>query len=368
MSNRFLAAIAVGLLAGNLAADEIFLSPGEIENLGIRLVSPVVATEVAATEGTARVVIPPAGEAVVGTPQSGLLTGLNVAMGDEVVKGQVLAELRSPGFLALQREFLDALNTHRLSQNELRRDQQLHDEGIVSARRLQETTTRSTIAETSLNEHRQLLKIAGLADSDIRALETDQQLLESLQIRAPFDGVIVERMAITGQRLDAMSPLYRVADLSELWLEIAVQQEQVAAIRPGMTVTGPADAFRAEVSAVGRAVDPSTQSITVRARVRQGAEALRPGQFVAVQVVAATDDAAGENIWMVPASAVTRSGDTYILFVRTASGFIVRQVDLVSVSADRAYLDAKLDPGDRIAVSGISALKAMWSAQDEAES
>ena len=360
-----LAAVVLTIVGGVAQSEEIRITAGEFENLGIRFATPVRVEEVAATEATARVVIPPAGEAVVGTPQSGLLIGLNVAVGDDVLAGQVLAELSSPEFLSLQSEFLDALNTQQLAQNELERDQQLHDEGIISARRLQETSTRARIAETSLHEHRQLLRIAGITGGALDALESGQQLQETLDIRAPFDGVIVERMATTGQRLDAMSPIYRLADLSELWLEINIQPEQVSGIRPGMAVSGPATTFRARVTTIGRAIDSHTQSIKVRAVVVDGAENLKPGQFVAVQLIATGRE--GSEIWAVPGTSVTRSGNAHYIFVQVAGGVEVRQVEIVSVSMDRAWLSTSLDPGDRIAVSGISALKAMWSAGSDSE-
>ena len=262
----FIAGLMTTLTIQVSTADEITVSPGEIRNLGIEFVAPEVAHEVAGIDATARVVVPPMGEAVVSSPQSGLLITLNVAVGDDVIQGQVLASLRSPEFVALQREFLDALNANLLVQSEFDRDQQLFDEGIVSGRRLQETSTRARIANTALNEHRQLLKIAGLSDAQIRSLETRQRLLEVLEIRAPFDGVILDRMAIAGQRLDAMSPVYRLADLSELWLEINVPQEQLAAVRPGMRVSVAGSPVRspAVVTTIGRSIDPATQAIMVR--------------------------------------------------------------------------------------------------------
>lgn len=358
--------LAMLALAGSVTAEEISISPDAIENLGIRLVSPERTTEVAATQGTARVVVPPAGEAVVGAPQAGLLTGLNVAAGDEVVRGQVLAELRSPEFLSLQREFLDALNTHRLAQSELKRDQQLHEEGIVSARRLEETTTRSRIAEASLNEHRQLLRIAELDDGEIRSLETRQTLLSTLRIRAPFDGVIVARLATTGQRVDAMSPIYRLADLSELWLEIAVPQERLAAVKPGMRVTGFDEAFEGEVTAIGRAIDASTQTVTVRARISSGTESLSPGQVFGVEVVRDSEGLGDAQVWTVPASAVTRRGGVSYVFVRTRSGFDVREVGIVGISESHTHVVGSFSPDDLVAASGIPALKALWAAGDEA--
>lgn len=361
ISSRIILLVTTLVFAESVQAEGIRLSPGEIENLGIRFEAPLPATEVAAAEATARVIVPPAGEAVIGAPLSGLLTALKVEVGDSVSKGQGLAEIMSPDFLELQREFLDALNTHRLARTELERDQQLHEEGIISVRRLQETTTRSMIASTSLREHRQLLKIAGLTTGEINALEGSQALLESLEIRAPISGVIVERMATTGQRMDSMAPVYRVADLAELWLQINVPQEQVAGVVAGMSVAG--HNFGAEITTIGRSIDPATQSIIVRARVTDGAETLRPGQFTAVRIMAGSA-ADGQGAWAVSASAVTRSQNAHYLFVKSESGVDARLVEVATVNAGSAIVTTGLVGDEQIAVSGIAALKAMWSVQD----
>ena len=365
--------LAIGLLASVVChfsiAEEIAVTPNEIRNLGIELAAAEVAREVAAIEATARVVIPPMGDAIVSAPHSGLLAGLNVSVGEEVSRGQVMAKLQSADFLALQREFLDALNANLLAQNEFQRDQQLFEEGIISGRRLQETTTRARIAATSFNEHRQLLQIAGLSASEIRSLETDQMLLQVLEIRAPFDGVILDRMATAGERLDAMSPVYRLGDLSRLWLEINVPQEQLAAVHPGMKVSVTDSAVRlpAEITTIGRSIDPATQAITVRAALTEAGHGLKPGQFVSVRIVAAGSNTFDEAIWVVPAAAVVSRGGKQFLFVHTVNGFDVREVLVVGADADRVYLSVDIDADDKIAVIGVSALKSMWSTQSESD-
>lgn len=366
-------ALTIGLLAFTAChlsiAEEIAVAPNEIENLGIEVATPELAREIAAIEATARVVIPPMGDAIVSAPHSGLLAGLNVSVGEEVTRGQVMAKLQSSDFLALQREFLDALNANLLAQNEFQRDQQLFEEGIISGRRLQETTTRARIAATSFNEHRQLLQIAGLSGAEIRSLETEQKLLQVLEIRAPFDGVILDRMATAGERLDAMSPVYRLGDLSSLWLEINVPQEKLAAIHPGMKVAVTDSAIRlpAEVTTIGRSIDPATQAIMVRAALTEVGHGLKPGQFVSVRIVAGSSDTFDEAIWVVPVAAVSSRGGSQFLFVRTTNGFDVREAIIVGADANRVYLSVDIDTDDSIAVIGVSALKSLWSAQSESD-
>ncbi len=348
-------------------AGDIVVTAEEVRNLGIELAMPEVAQATTAIKATAHVVIPPMGDVFVSAPQAGLLLRLNVAIGDEVSRGQAIAELQGPEFLSLQREFLDAVNTHLLAQNDFARDQQLHDEGIISARRLQETTTRARIAKTGINERRQLLKFAGLTNSEIRALETEQHLLQTLTVRAPIDGVVLDRMAIAGERVDRMSPIYRIADLSILWLEIAVPREKRTAVRTGMAVVVagyPLDP-PPQVSSIARSVDPATQAITVRAILHGAGHGLSPGEFVSVRIVARRADDSAGSLWVVPARAVARRDERHYVFARTLTGFATREIIVVSVDAANVVFDADLDPESGIAVDGVSTLKALWSSQSD---
>jgi cobalt-zinc-cadmium efflux system membrane fusion protein len=367
MHARTIAGFLVLAIAAIAQADEIRLAPEEIENLGIRFEKLSVASDAAGFEATAVVVLPTTSDTVISTLQSGLLTRLAANVGDEVDQGQVLAELSSPEFISLQREFLDALNNQRLAQSEYDRDAQLQAEGIISARRLQESKTHQAVAAAALNEHRQLLRFAGMRDADIRSLEDRQRLLDSLLIRAPFSGVIAERMASTGERLDPMSPIYRLVDLSELWLDINVRQEQLALVRVGARVeaAGNFGERGAVVTTIGRSIDPASQSAIVRARLDAGGGGLMPGQFVAVRI--ATD--AGTTVAHgVPAAAVTRSGTASYVFVRTAAGVKATEVEVVGVNEGVAYVRGNLDEDDTIAANGVSALKALWAALEDEES
>ncbi len=360
--------IAVMTLTSQLSiGEELAVTPHEVGNLGIEFAAPKLASEVTAIEATATVVIPPMADAVVSTPQAGLLVRLNVAVGEEITEGEVMAKLQSPEFLGLQREFLDALNANLLAQNEFDRDQQLFDEGIISERRLQETTTRSRIAATSFNEHRHLLQIAGLSEQEVDSLEAEQELLEVLEIRAPFDGVVLERMATAGQRLDAMSPVYRLADLSTLWLEINVPQEKLAAVRLGMKVAveGGTVPLPAVVTTVGRSINPATQAIMVRATLTEDGHGLKPGQFVSARIVSDSSDSSTGPVWIIPAPGVTRANENNYVFVRIPGGFKVTEVHIVSADSRNVYLNGDVSADMEIAVSGVSTLKALWSAQRE---
>ena len=358
------------LVSTGAHAADIVLSDEEVENLGIRTVVPLEAEAVPAIEATATVVIPPANDLFVSAPLPGLLLRQELSVGESVRAGQVLAEIKSSAFLAQQREFLDAQTDNLLAQRAVERDRQMFAEGIISERRLQETESRATITAAGLREHRQMLQIAGLTTSEIHALEKEQLLSNVLRLRAPFDGVVLDRLASTGQQVDETLPVYRVADLSTLWLDISVPREFFDTVKPGMRVQVAESALEwpAVVTTVGSAVDPATQSVHVRAEIDEPNHGLRPGQFVAVELVEQMSESGWGRAWSVPVSSVARIGENFYVFVRTTDGFAARGVELAGVSDGRHFLRADFSAGEKVAVTGIAALKAIWLGQADSDS
>jgi hypothetical protein len=94
----------------------------------------------------------------------------------------------------------------------------------------------------------------------------------------------------------------------------------------------------------------------VRAEIRQGAEHLRPGQFIEAMLPAS----GGGQHWHVPNSALVRLRDQAYVFIQTPAGFRVQAVKLVDETADNTAIAAELKGNERVAVRGTSSLKAMW--------
>ncbi len=361
-------AILLLLSAAPGLAAELTLSGAEVENLGIELTTPRLTEHAAGIPGRGRVAIPPAGDVTVSSPQPGLLVRLHAAVGDPVSAGQILAEVRSPRYVATQREFLDAVTADALARARLARDRSLVAEGIVSRRRLEQSEAESEATAAARAAHRQMLRLDGLDDADIDALATDRELKGVLPIRATIDGVVLGIQARAGTGITETDPLFRIGDLSTLWLEIDVSQADVDHIDPGMWVTvDGSSAARGRVDSIGRVVNPRTQLVTVRARVVSGEHALRPGQFIAARIVDGAAARLATPVWSVPTSSVVRRDSGHFVFVRSESGFDVRSVERLGAEGDRIFVAGALDDDTRLAASGVSALKALWNtAADEA--
>ncbi len=348
--------------AATFGVDKLPLSAAEMDKLGIDLAAPKKAQRLSVASASARVVVPPAREFVVSAPQPGLVARLRVASGDSVIQGQVLAEVQSPGFLTVQSDYLDAASSNKLAQAQLARDQQLFDEGIIAKRRLQETQSTANETATRLAQSQRLLTLAGMNKNAIMKLDSTRQLQDAMLIRSPIEGVVLEQLANSGQRVDSMEPLFRVADLGTLWLEIQVAQEQIDAIKPGMKVSVVDHAVDepAEVILLGRQVNPDTQSVVVRAALTKPDHKLRPGQFVLVKILSAKQPVGGEPVMTVPSRALMRSGGLCFVFVHVGDGFEVRTVEPFGGDNGQSFVAGKLGAKDSIAVSGVAALKALW--------
>jgi len=131
-----------------------------------------------------------------------------------------------------------------------------------------------------------------------------------------------------------------------------------AGLREGMALRLAGSDLSGKLIAIGRAVDPASQTVLLRAEIGKGAETLSPGQVIAVDIAAP----AGAQ-QRLPAAAIARHQGATLAFIQTASGeqgssFEVRPVRIVSQGGDSVTVDG-LKPGERVAVKGVSGLKAM---------
>jgi len=351
----FWACLATAASAGETVA----VSDEQAQLLGIVTAAPQSADKVPQLRAPARVVLPPQQEYVVSATQAGLVSRVAASAGEKVAAGQTLALLASPAFLALQRDYLHAVREHHLADSQVARDRRLLDAGAIPQRRYQETGVLHDKHSASDDETRQVLRLAGMSEDEIDALRKTGKLSDTLMIRAPFAGVVLESMAAAGRQVDQLAPLFRIANLGRLWLEIHLPQEQAAAILEGDLVE--AGAAHGKIAVVNRQVDPATQSVLARAEVENAHDDLRPGQMLEAEILRP----AAEAVFSLPAAALTHHGAGAFVFVRVAQGFEARRVDELSRREATVVVRGALSAADQIAVQGVAALKARWTEAGE---
>lgn len=338
------------------AGNDIAFTPKQMQELGIKVATLAQANAAASGRLPGEIMVPVGQERVVSAPQSGLIDALYVAAGQPVKRGQALAHLSSAEVVALQRDYLQGKTQQKLAKNMLDRDQELYREGIIAERRL--LTTQSTHEELAVNleQRRQALKLAGVGEGSLNRLESKGEMTSGLTVSAPMDGVVLEQMVATGQRVDMSAPMYRIARLKPLWLEIHAPLDVLSYVKEGMGVSIPQYQASGKLITIIRNVNRDDQTVHLRAEISQGAEKLSPGQFVEAEIVA--DKVARQ--FAVPKSAVVRSNGATWLFVQTPKGFTARPVTLVSEQSERAIFTGDFSGIEKVAVSGTVAIKAAW--------
>ena len=346
-----------------IAGNTIQISQDYFNNLGVTLGKLEPAKQIPVLTAPAKVVIPSTQEYIVTASQAGLITKLNVAMGDKVKKGEVLALLNSPDLLSMQRLYLKAVSEMQLGSFAYQRDKKLVEEGVIAERRWQETQSQYNAFVSEVNEHKQLLEIAGMTDSEIDRLGKTHQLSSQLNLHTPISGIVMERMAVAGERIDILAPLYRIANLDELWLEINIPHERIGSIKVGDEVLVENTPISAEITLLGQSVNPENQTIQARARIKGKQTAIRAGQTINTQIIQTSENA----VFKVPDAAIAQNEGKSFIFIRNKEGFKVSPVTVIGKQGDESIISGDLTGDEDIAINGAVALKANWLGLGSAE-
>ncbi|MEN6584737.1 MAG: efflux RND transporter periplasmic adaptor subunit, partial [Sulfuricella sp.] len=218
------------------AANDIPMTGKQSQALGIETV-PLAAPSSAAGNGQpAQVVIPNQQVRIVSAPLAGMVESMAVAVNQPVKKGQTLARLQSPMLAELQRDFLQTALQSQLAQSTLSRDEKLFKDGIVAESRYLAARNNAATQAAAAGEKRQALRLAGMSNAAMSKLQAGHAIDSALEVATPIDGVVLEQMVAPGQRVDAAAPLFKVARLSPLWLEIQVPLAQAGGLQAGASV------------------------------------------------------------------------------------------------------------------------------------
>jgi cobalt-zinc-cadmium efflux system membrane fusion protein len=356
MNITLISSMLLGTFSGVALAAEILMTPTQQLSLGVT-VSPVGKnTMLSSRRYPAEIVVPIGQERVLSAPQAGLIDQLFVAAGQEVKQGQAMAHLTSSDLLGLQKDYLLALTQQRLAAKSLARDASLFKDGIIPQRRFLDTQSMHEEANALLGQRKQSLGLAGMGKEQIRQLNPNSGMSSGITLTAPIAGQVLAQMVTIGQRVDMATPLYRIGKLNPLWLEIHAPLEGLPFVQIGMPVQVPKLQASGKLIAVIRSVNKADQTLHLRAEITRGAEKLSPGQFVEAEISLGSQ----AQHFSVPKSALVRQGVEARVFVQSKNGFQTMKVNVISEQGEDAVVDASFNGDEKVAVSGIAAIKGTW--------
>ncbi|WP_223632305.1 efflux RND transporter periplasmic adaptor subunit [Corallococcus sp. EGB] len=318
---------------------------------------------------TARVEARPGGESVtalgeltfsedayaeVSTPVSARVAAVAVTTGQAVKQGQRLAELQSPE-LGRARANLQAAQARATAARQAAdRKRALAEERIVARKDAQAAEADAAAAEADVAAAKAALTALGAGSGGDGA--------SGFVLKAPIDGAIVERTARLGQMADPAQPLFRIGDLSSLWLVVHAFERDAVRLKPGaearVTLAAfPGQEFAAKVGHVGQQVDPRSRTIPVRLELDNSKGLLRPGMSASASIPLGEP---GATLTAVPAAALQRLENGWVVFLPTpeAGVFEQREVGRGRSLGTQVEVLSGLAVGDEVVVEGAFLLKA----------
>jgi cobalt-zinc-cadmium efflux system membrane fusion protein len=293
--------------------------------------------------------------AEVGAPIPGRIVRLLAAAGDRVRRGQPLAALQSVELGQARAQRIAALARAELARKTVERKRGLAAERIVSRGELQRAEADAADADAELRAAEAAVSALGVG---VRPGDAD---LAGFSLLSPLSGTVLERAAVRGQQADPSRPLFRIADLSRLWLVAQAPERDASRVREGspaeVTLAAlPGRKLQGTVAWVGREVDAHSRTVPVRVVLNNPEGRLKPGMFATAWIGTGGE---GEKVVAVPAAALQRMEDQWVVFLpRGGDRFEVRPVERGRELGNEVAIVSGLKPGERVVVEGAFVLRA----------
>lgn len=292
--------------------------------------------------------------AEVSAPIPGRIVRLTASPGEPVRRGQRLAELQSVELGQARAGRAAARARAELARQTVERKRGLAEERIVSRGELQRAEADAAEAEAELRAAEAGLEALGVSGEGAGGLS-------GFALLSPISGTVLERTAVQGQTADPSRSLFRIGDLSLLWLIVQAPERDVTRVAVGSPAeialaALPGQKLQGKVEWVGREVDAHSRTVPVRIAVPNEGGRLKPGMFATAWI---STGGQGEQVVAVPAAALQRMDDRWIVFLPRGEGrFEVRPVERGRDLGDEVAILAGLKPGERVVVEGAFVLRA----------
>ena len=308
-------------------ASNVTISPRIQQNLGVRTAAVTEGTLAPQVAAVGSIAFNERDQVILQARANGYVERLHVrATLDRVVKGQALAELYVPDWIAAQEEFL-------------------------SVRRMQGANLAPLV-----DGARQRMRQVGMSDAQIALVESSGRTHPRLTLVAPIGGVVTELTAREGMSVAPGATLFRINGLSTVWAHAEVPESQSALLRPGAKVRAaspavPGARFEGRLQAILPEVNPTTRTLKARLELANPDGALVPGMFVQMQFM----DMRAEKALLVPTEAVIQTGRRAVVMLAeqgdNSGRFRPVEVEIGIESGGQTEVKRGLQAGQRVVVS-----------------
>jgi membrane fusion protein, heavy metal efflux system len=279
-------------------------------------------------------------------------------LGDTVRAGEVLAVLDSRDLADAKAAYLAALARLALTQANFTREENLRQGKITAEKDYLESKQALAEAQITLRSAEQKLHALGLTEADVQALPSHTETSYTRhELTAPIDGTVVEKHMVLGELFkEDSNPCFVIADLTSVWVDLKVHQQDLSHIRPGQTAVikaGEDLQIEGKIAFVSNIVSETTHMAFARMTIPNPEGRWRPGLFVTGQIM--IDEVSAQVA--ISKDALVRLDGRPAVFLQTGEGFVPQTV-VVGRSNDRLVeITTGLQAGQKYVSRGAYTLK-----------
>lgn len=294
--------------------------------------------------------------AEVATPLTARISRVHASAGDTVEAKQPLVTLEAPEIARARAALTTAKARANAARATANRKKALAEERIVAARDVEAAEAEAIEAEAEVEAARSTMGSLG-AD-----LESERSGSSQVTLRSPVAGTVIERNALVGQMADPSRTLFRVGNLSRLWLIVHAFERDALRIKEGTEArlsfaALPGQTFTGTVTLVGAHVERTSRTVPVRIEVDNSNGNLKPGMSASAYLPVAES---GALLTAVPTAALQRLQNGWYVFLPTAEAgaFERREVGRGRTLGGEVEILSGLKEGEQVVVEGAFVLKA----------
>lgn len=284
---------------------------------------------------------------------AGVVESVSANLGQQVKKAQVIAVIASTALSEQRSELLSAQKRLELARATFAREKHLWEAKISAEQDYLQA--RQAMREMEIAVHNAQQKLIALGASP--TVSANSGALNRYEIRAPFDGMVVEKHIALGEAVKEDASIFTISDLSSVWAEINVSAKDLNVVQVGKQVIIKATAFDSSatgtLSYVGALMGEQTRTATARVTLDNPQMAWRPGLFITVDLPAKESDVPVA----VASDAIQLVKNQATVFIRVPGGFIGQPVTTGLSDGKVTEIVAGLMPGTEYAVNGSFVIK-----------
>ncbi len=259
----------------------VVLNENQREALNLKLGTFQMRNLTTVVKSNGQLEVPPANSADITAVIGGNVKEIKVFHGDKVTKGQILAVLEHPDYIALQESFAEVANRLEFLEQEFERQKELFENNVGAGRDFQQAKSEYNTAKAKYEGLKSRLQLLNLSPEKIM----QGNISNTININSPINGFVNEVNIKVGSYVDAKDVILEVTDNSAIHADFMVYEKDVHLVKEGQKVhftvsNRPEKELTATIFAVGKEFEASSRAVHVHAKINEKVSDLIPGMYI----------------------------------------------------------------------------------------